>query len=43
MATPVKEPKTAVRRPDESLLKRLTRHQLLGLVQGLHGVSGLPF
>ena len=28
MATPVKEPKTAVRRPDESLLKRLTRHQL---------------
>ena len=28
MATPVKEPKTAVRWPDESLLKRLTRHQL---------------
>ena len=28
MTTPVKTPKTPVKRPDESLLKRLTRHQL---------------
>ena len=28
MTTPVKNPKTPVKRPDESLLKRLTRHQL---------------
>lgn len=28
MSTPVKDPKTQVKRPDESLFKRLTRHQM---------------
>ncbi len=29
MTTPVKNPETKVKRPDESLFKRLTRQQLL--------------